>query len=67
MRSRRAGVHEALIEARDRVVRLNRERQANSLMHELCCPISKQPELKAAAVIVAPVESLLKTVQPQPD
>ncbi len=41
--------------------------EANSLMHELCCPISKQPELKAAAVIVAPVESLLKTVQPQPD
>jgi ferredoxin-nitrate reductase len=27
--------------------------EANRLMHELGCPISKQPELKAAAVRLA--------------
>ena len=29
--------------------------EANRLMHELGCPISKQPELKAAAVTLEPV------------
>ncbi|KEF41492.1 MAG: nitrate reductase [Cyanobium sp. CACIAM 14] len=29
--------------------------EANRLMHELACPISHQPELKAAAVTLAPV------------
>jgi ferredoxin-nitrate reductase len=28
--------------------------EANRLMHELGCPISQQPELKAAAVSLAP-------------
>jgi ferredoxin-nitrate reductase len=31
--------------------------EANRLMHELGCPISKQPELKAAAVCLEPVDS----------
>jgi ferredoxin-nitrate reductase len=30
--------------------------EANRLMHELACPISKQPELKGAAVVVEPVQ-----------
>ncbi|MAR07119.1 MAG: nitrate reductase catalytic subunit [Cyanobium sp. NAT70] len=34
--------------------------EANTLMHDKACPISKQPELKACAVIVAPVVSVLK-------
>jgi ferredoxin-nitrate reductase len=29
--------------------------EANRLMHELGCPISKQPELKAAAVTLEPI------------
>jgi ferredoxin-nitrate reductase len=29
--------------------------EANRLLHELGCPISKQPELKAAAVTLEPV------------
>ena len=29
--------------------------ETNNLMHEQSCPVSKQPELKASAVIVAPV------------
>ncbi|MEB3176701.1 MAG: nitrate reductase [Synechococcus sp.] len=40
--------------------------EANALMHELCCPISKQPELKAAAVVVAPAVSVVKPVEQQP-
>jgi ferredoxin-nitrate reductase len=32
--------------------------EANRLMHELGCPISKQPELKAAAVALQPVEAV---------
>ena len=30
--------------------------EANRLMHELGCPISQQPELKGAAVVLEPVE-----------
>jgi ferredoxin-nitrate reductase len=30
--------------------------EANRLMHELGCPISKQPELKGAAVVLEPLE-----------
>jgi ferredoxin-nitrate reductase len=30
--------------------------EANALMHELACPLSKQPELKAAAVRLEPVK-----------
>ena len=30
--------------------------EANALMHELACPLSKQPELKAAAVRIEPVK-----------
>jgi ferredoxin-nitrate reductase len=33
------------------------------LMHEQACPISKQPELKAAAVVVAPAVSVLKPLE----
>ena len=38
--------------------------EANRLMHELGCPISKQPELKAAAVTLEPV--ILKPVTLKP-
>jgi ferredoxin-nitrate reductase len=31
--------------------------EANRLMHELGCPISQQPELKAAAVTIRPSEA----------
>ena len=34
--------------------------EANALMHDQACPISKQPELKACAVIVAPAVSAIK-------
>ena len=34
--------------------------EANTLMHEQACPISKQPELKATAVVVAPAVSVLR-------
>ncbi len=34
--------------------------EVNTLMHEQACPISKQPELKAAAVVVAATTSLVK-------
>jgi ferredoxin-nitrate reductase len=37
--------------------------EANALMHEEACPISKQPELKAAAVVVAPAVSAVKPVE----
>jgi ferredoxin-nitrate reductase len=32
--------------------------EANRLMHELACPISQQPELKAAAVALKPITPL---------
>ena len=32
-------------------------------MHDAACPISKQPELKACAVIVAPAVSVVKPVE----
>ena len=32
-------------------------------MHEQACPISKQPELKACAVIVAPAVSVVKPIE----
>jgi ferredoxin-nitrate reductase len=38
--------------------------EANRLLHELGCPISKQPELKAAAVTLEPVT--LEPVTPEP-
>ena len=34
--------------------------EANALMHDQACPISKQPELKASAVVVAPAVSVVK-------
>ena len=37
--------------------------EVNALMHEQSCPISKQPELKASAVIVAPVMSVIKPIE----
>ena len=37
--------------------------EANTLMHDQACPISKQPELKACAVIVAPAMSVVKPVE----
>ena len=37
--------------------------EANALMHDQACPISKQPELKACAVIVAPAVSVIKPVE----
>ena len=37
--------------------------EANTLMHEQACPISKQPELKACAVIVAPAVSVVKPIE----
>ena len=37
--------------------------EANALMHEQACPISKQPELKATAVVVAPAVSVLKPLE----
>jgi ferredoxin-nitrate reductase len=37
--------------------------EANALMHQHCCPVSKQPELKAAAVVVAPAVSVVKPLE----
>ena len=37
--------------------------EANTLMHDQACPVSKQPELKACSVIVAPAVSMLKPVE----
>jgi ferredoxin-nitrate reductase len=37
--------------------------EANTLMHDQACPVSKQPELKACAVIVAPAVSLVKPME----
>jgi ferredoxin-nitrate reductase len=37
--------------------------EANTLMHDQACPISKQPELKACAVIVAPAVSMVKPIE----
>ena len=37
--------------------------EANILMHDQACPVSKQPELKACAVIVAPAVSMVKPVE----
>jgi ferredoxin-nitrate reductase len=37
--------------------------EANALMHELACPVSKQPELKATAVVVAPAVSVVKPIE----
>ena len=37
--------------------------EANALMHDQSCPISKQPELKACAVIVAPAVSVINPVE----
>ena len=37
--------------------------EANTLMHDDACPVSKQPELKACAVIVAPAVSVVKPVE----
>ena len=34
-------------------------------MHEESCPISKQPELKASAVVVAPAVSVVKPAEQQ--
>ena len=39
--------------------------EANTLMHEQSCPISKQPELKASAVVVAPAVSVMKPAEQQ--
>ncbi|MAN20024.1 MAG: nitrate reductase catalytic subunit [Synechococcus sp. EAC657] len=39
--------------------------EANTLMHEESCPISKQPELKASAVVVAPAVSVRKPAEQQ--
>ncbi|QNI49676.1 nitrate reductase [Synechococcus sp. A15-60] len=39
--------------------------EANTLMHEESCPISKQPELKASAVVVAPAVSVRKPTEQQ--
>jgi len=37
--------------------------EVNALMHEQACPISKQPELKATAVVVAPAVSVVKPTE----
>lgn len=37
--------------------------EANALMHEQSCPVSKQPELKASAVVVAPAVSVVKPLE----
>jgi ferredoxin-nitrate reductase len=37
--------------------------EANTLMHDQACPISKQPELKACAVIVAAAVSVVKPIE----
>jgi ferredoxin-nitrate reductase len=37
--------------------------EVNALMHDHACPISKQPELKASAVIVAPAVSVIKPIE----
>ena len=34
--------------------------EANALMHGEACPVSKQPELKATAVVVAPAVSVIR-------
>jgi hypothetical protein len=39
--------------------------EVNALMHDHACPISKQPELKASAVIVAPAVSVIKPIKQQ--
>ena len=39
--------------------------EANTLMHDQACPVSKQPELKACAVIVAPAVSVMKPLEQQ--
>ncbi len=39
--------------------------EVNALMHDQACPISKQPELKASAVIVGPASSVLKPKEQQ--
>ena len=39
--------------------------EANTLMHDQACPVSKQPELKACAVIVAPAVSVVKPMEQQ--
>ena len=39
--------------------------EANTLMHDQACPISKQPELKATAVVVAPAASVVKPAEQQ--
>ena len=39
--------------------------EANILMHDQACPVSKQPELKACAVIVAPAVSVVKPLEQQ--
>ena len=39
--------------------------EANTLMHDEACPVSKQPELKACAVIVAPAVSVVKPIEQQ--
>ena len=39
--------------------------EANTLMHDQACPVSKQPELKACAVIVAPAVSVVKPAEQQ--
>ena len=37
--------------------------EANALMHETACPLSGQPELKAAAVCVAPAVSAIRPLE----
>ena len=39
--------------------------EVNALMQDHACPISKQPELKASAVIVAPAVSVIKPIEQQ--
>jgi ferredoxin-nitrate reductase len=39
--------------------------EANTLMHDQACPISKQPELKATAVVVAPAVSVVQPTEQQ--
>ena len=41
--------------------------EANTLMHDEACPVSKQPELKACAVIVAPAVSVVKPLNRSAD
>ena len=37
--------------------------EANILMHDKACPLSKQPELKACAVVVKPAADLVKPIE----